>query len=208
MILSDRDIKARIAKGDLLVEPMEEHQVGPSSLDVRLGNRLRVFKLTDHAVIDPLNYSDPLKAERTNESGTKVEVHEYTDLYTMAKPFIIHPHDFVLGSSMEKIRLPADLAARLDGRSSLARIGLITHSTAGWIDPGFEGHVTLEMTNIGKIPVKLYPGMRVGQLIFYQLSSPAEVPYNMRQQSKYRKEKGATESRLNEDHEFAGNELM
>ncbi|MEW5955300.1 MAG: dCTP deaminase [Candidatus Micrarchaeota archaeon] len=205
MILSDRDIKARLAKGDLIVEPLEDHQLGPSSLDVRLGPRLRVFKLSDHAMIDPQNYSDPLKTERVLESGGRVEEHEYTTLFEMRKPFVVHPHDFVLGSTLEKVRLPNDLGARLDGRSSLGRMGLLMHATAGWIDPGFDGHITLEITNLGKLPVKLYIGMRIGQLLFYQLSSPAEVPYNERKQSKYRGEKGATESKLGQDVEFADN---
>lgn len=208
MILSDKDIKARLAKGELVVEPMEDHQLGPASVDVRLGSRLRVFKLTDHAIIDPKNYCDALKAERVLESGGKVEEHEYTTLYEMKKPFVIHPHDFVLGSTLERVKLPDDLGARLDGRSSLGRMGLIMHATAGWIDPGFEGHITLEITNLGKLPVKLYIGMRIGQLLFYKLSSPSQVPYDKRKQSKYCSEKGATESKLGQDVEFAEGEQL
>jgi len=206
-ILSDRDLKERLEKGDLIIEPLEKNQIGPASVDVRLGNRIRIFKLTDHPLIDPTDYSDPVRGMRKLDSGGKVVMHEYTDLYVVNKPFVLHPHDFVLCSALERIELPTDLAARLDGRSSLGRIGLIVHATAGWIDPGFKGNITLEVTNIGKLPVKLYPGMRAGQLIFYQLSSPAQVPYDKRAVSKYSQEKGATESKIGEDEEFSKKKL-
>lgn len=202
MILSDGDIKKRIANKDLEIDNYDEKMISPASLDVRLGSRLRVFKQNDHHIIDPVNYKDVLKSERTTESGVKVEDYEYTTVYDMTKPFVIHPYDFVLGSTLENFKLPNDLAARLDGRSSLGRLGLITHATAGWIDPGFHGNITLEITNFGKLPIMLHIGMRIGQLIFYQLSSPAEIPYNLRKLSKYHDQKGATQSKLNEDFEF------
>ncbi len=205
VILSDRDIKARLKKGDLKVEPIEnlDTQVGPASLDLRLGDRIRVFKYSDHSVIDPMNFDDKLKYTQETRQGVRIEQHEYTDLYIGTKPFIIHPHDFILGSTLEKIRLPYDLGAKLEGRSSLGRLGLVVHSTAGWVDPGFEGHITLEITNIGKVPVKVYPGMRVAQLVFEILSSPSEIPYDKRKQSKYKSELGATESRIGQDAEFS-----
>ena len=208
-ILSDRDIKARLKKGDLVVEPLEnmDTQIGPASLDLRLGDRIRVFKYSDHSLIDPQNFDDKLKYETVTKQGVKVFQHEYTDLYEGSKPFIIHPHDFILGSTLEKIRIPYDIGAKLEGRSSLGRFGLMVHSTAGWIDPGFEGHITLEITNIGKVPVKVYPGMRVAQLVFEMLSSPSEIPYDKRKQSKYRREKGATESRIGQDAEFVNGKM-
>lgn len=202
MYLSDRDIRARLGK-DLVVEPIEnlEEQLGPASLDVRLGHRFRSFRYSHHSLIDPLNYIDEPKVEYEAD-GAKVIKYDYSDLFIMQKPFIIHPGNFVLGSTYEKITIPPDLAARLEGRSSLGRVGLIIHATAGWIDPGFSGHPTFEIANIGNIPVKLYPKMRVAQLVFVKLTSPAEIPYNKRKSSKYYNELGATESRIGEDAEF------
>ena len=202
MILSNVDIQERLKKGDLKVEPIEPHQVGPCSVDVRLGNVVRSFKLTDHTVIDPKTYDDPKRGERLLSGGGKVEIHEYTDAFHMTKPFVLHPRDFVLGGTHEWIEVPDDLGCRIEGRSSLGRIGVIVHATAGWVDPGFKGTLTLEITNIGKVPVRLYPGMRIGQLLFYKLLSPSTNPYHSREHSKYTLQTAATESRLGQDKEF------
>ena len=205
MILSDKDVRERLKRGDLKIEPLEDHQIGPASVDIKLGSAFRVFKLSDHTVIDPLNYQDDFKKEVSLGSGVTMKRHEYTDLYegfSKEKPFVLHPHDFVLGSSIERFEFPDDLGGKLEGRSSLGRIGLVIHSTAGWFDPGFQGTCTLEITNIGKIPIKLYPGMRVGQMVFEQMTSKSENPYNLRDQSKYSGQMEPTESRIGKDLEF------
>ena len=162
MLLSDRDIRAEIQAGRLGIEPFDEKLVQPSSVDVRLDNFFRVFNNTRYTHIDP--------ARRQDELTTLVHADE-------GEPFVLHPGEFVLGATYEHITLPDDVAARLEGKSSLGRLGLLTHSTAGFIDPGFSGHVTLELSNVATLPIKLYPGMKIGQLCFFQLSSPAEHPY-------------------------------
>src|SRR3989338_204173 len=205
MILSDRDLKERLAKGDLVFKPLEdpEHTISPASIDFRLGDRFTVFKASEKSLIDPMDYDDKCREEFQLASGRKMIRHDYTDVFEGGnEPFMIHPGDFVLGKVHEYLEIPADLACTVNGRSSLGRIGLIINSTAGWVDPGFRGHITLEITNIGRLPIKLYPGMRVGQFVFHQLNSPSEKPYNVREQSKYRDEQGATQSRLGMDKEL------
>lgn len=205
-VLSDRTIRERISKGDLIIEPLEDpdHAIGPASVDFRLGNKFTVFKIANNIIIDPKNYDDKLKQTLTLENNRTLSRHEYTDVYEGGdKPFVIHPGDFILGKVHERIKLPPDIGAMVNGRSSLGRIGLIIHSTAGWADPGFDGHITLEITNIGKLPIKLYPGMRVGQFILYSMSTPADIPYDKRKQSKYNKEKGATQSKIHLDKEMS-----
>lgn len=198
-ILSDRDIRARLAKGDLVVTPVDlDSQLGPASIDLRLGNRFRVFKHSDHALIDPLNYDDKKISERITD-GVKVEENEYTRLYVKDQPFILHPGEFILASLHEYVEIPKDLIGRLEGRSSLGRIGLLVHSTAGFIDPGYKGNLTLELANVGKLPIKIYPGQRICQLAVEQMLSPAEVGYGDRKGSKYFKEQGATQSLVDKD---------
>jgi dCTP deaminase len=181
VLLSDRDIKAEIDGGRVRLEPYDEAMVQPSSIDVRLDKYFRLFDNHKYPFIDP--------AEDQPELTRLIEVER-------GEPFILHPGEFVLSSSFEIVTLPDDLAARLEGKSSLGRLGLVTHSTAGFVDPGFSGHVTLELSNVATLPIKLWPGMKVGQLCFFRLSSPAENPYgSARSGSRYQGQRGPTASR-------------
>ena len=181
MILSDRSLREAIDAGRLVVDPLDDDAIQPSSIDVRLDNRFRTFYTARHPYID-----------------VKQPMDDLTELVEV-KPdeaFILHPGEFVLGSSLERIGIPADLAARLEGKSSLGRLGLMTHSTAGFLDPGFQGHVTLELSNVANLPITLYPGMRIGQIAVFQLTTPAERPYGSRGvRSKYQGQRGPTPSR-------------
>ena len=181
MLLSDRDIRAEIDAGRVGLEPYDSAMVQPSSVDVRLDRMFRVFENHRYPHIDP--------AEEQPELTRQVEPKG-------DEPFILHPGEFVLGSSYEVITLPDDVAARLEGKSSLGRLGLLTHSTAGFIDPGFSGHVTLELSNVATLPIKLWPGMKIGQLCFFRLSTPAEHPYGSDiYGSRYQGQRGPTPSR-------------
>ena len=181
MLLSDRDLKAEIESGRLVIEPYDAALVQPSSIDVRLDRFFRVFENHRYPHIDP--------AEQQDELTRMVEV-------TADEPFILHPGEFVLGSSYEVIGLADDLAARLEGKSSLGRLGLLTHSTAGFIDPGFNGHVTLELSNVATLPIKLWPGMKIGQVCVLRLTSPAEHPYGSAVYgSRYQGQRGPTPSK-------------
>ena len=181
MLLSDRDIRAEIDAGRVGLDPFDAAMVQPSSIDVRLDRMFRVFENHRYPHIDP--------SEEQSELTRQVEP-------TGDEPFILHPGEFVLGSSLELITLPDDVAARLEGKSSLGRLGLLTHSTAGFIDPGFSGHVTLELSNVATLPIKLWPGMKIGQLCFFRLSSPAEHPYGSDVYgSRYQGQRGPTPSR-------------
>ena len=180
MLLSDRDIRAEIAAGRVAVEPFAESMVQPSSVDVRLDRFFRVFENHKYSVIDPSIEQSELTRE------VVVEPNEH---------FILHPGEFVLASTYEIITLPDDIAGRLEGKSSLGRLGLLTHSTAGFIDPGFSGHITLELSNVANLPVKLFPGMKIGQLCLIKLSSPAEHPYGSAvYASRYQGQRGPTAS--------------
>lgn len=194
MILSDRDIIARMRQGDIQVtSPENDHManVHASSLDLRLG---RFFKIYNHAQFPVL---DPMRPECFDGVTKLVELPE--DGKTA---FIVQPGEFVLGVTLEKIKIADDLVARVEGRSSLGRLGIIVHSTAGFIDAGFEGTITLEMTNINRMPVALYPGMRVCQLAFEMMSSKADVPYHKKPHSKYQGQVLPEESRVYADPEF------
>lgn len=181
MLLSDRDINAELAAGRIGLAPSEASMVQPSSVDVRLDRYFRLFDNHKYAVIDP--------SEEQPELTRLIEVDP-------EEGFILHPGEFVLGSTFEKVSLPDDIAARLEGKSSLGRLGLLTHSTAGFIDPGFEGHVTLELSNVATLPIRLWPGMKIGQLCFFRLSSPAERPYGAgATSSRYLGQRGPTASR-------------
>ena len=181
MLLSDRDIRAEIAAGRVAVEPFAESMIQPSSVDVRLDRFFRVFENHKYSVIDPSIEQSELTRE------VIVEPNEH---------FILHPGEFVLASTYEIITLPDDIAGRLEGKSSLGRLGLLTHSTAGFIDPGFSGHITLELSNVANLPVKLFPGMKIGQLCLIKLSSPAEHPYGSAvYASRYQGQRGPTASR-------------
>src|SRR3954467_7523984 len=182
MLLSDRDITAAIAEGRLGIEPWDAGLVQPSSVDVRLDRFFRVFNNSQYTHIDPATQQDELT--------TLVEPKG-------DDPFVLHPGEFVLGSPLEIVTLPDDLAGRLEGKSSLGRLGLLTHSTAGFIDPGFNGHITLELSNVANLPITLWPGMKIGQLCLLRLTSPAEFPYGSSQAgSKYQGQRGPTPSRL------------
>ena len=181
MLLSDRDIKAEISVGRVQVEPYDEAMIQPSSIDVRLDRWFRVFENHKYPHIDPSIEQEDL----TRLVETEGE-----------EPFILHPGEFVLGSTYEVVTLPDDVAGRLEGKSSLGRLGLLTHSTAGFIDPGFSGHVTLELSNVATLPITLYPGMKIGQLCLFRLSSPAEYPYGSEKYgSRYQGQRGPTPSR-------------
>ena len=181
VLLSDRDIRAELDSRRILLDPYEPSMLQPSSIDVRLDKYFRLFDNHKYPVIDP--------AADQPDLTRLVEV-EGDD------PFVLHPGEFVLGSTYEAVTLPDDVAARLEGKSSLGRLGLLTHSTAGFIDPGFTGHVTLELSNVATLPIMLYPGMKIGQMCFFRLSSPAEHPYGSSAYgSRYQGQRGPTASR-------------
>ncbi len=181
MLLSDRDIRAEVDAGQIQLDPWDLEMVQPSSVDVRLDRWFRIFENHKYPVIDPA----------ADQSELTRLVEPVGD-----EPFILHPGEFVLGATWEQVSLGDAVAARLEGKSSLGRLGLLTHSTAGFIDPGFTGHVTLELSNVANLPLKLYPGMKIGQLCFFRLSSPAEHPYgDASNHSHYQGQRGPTPSR-------------
>lgn len=181
MILSDRSIREEIAAGRIGVEPFDPAMVQPASIDIRLDNKFLVFHNTKRAYIDVKEPAEDLT--ESMEVGPD-------------EPMYLHPHEFVLGSTLERVCIPDDLVARLEGRSSLGRLGVVIHSTAGFIDPGFQGHVTLEISNLANLPIALYPGMRIGQLSFMRMTTPAERPYGRARGSKYADQTLPTASRL------------
>jgi dCTP deaminase len=181
VILSDRSIRDEVAAGRVIIEPFDEQCVQPSSVDVKLGNLFRVFRNHTAGVID-----------------VKRNLEELTELVTIELDgvFMLHPGEFVLGSTLERIGVPDDLVARIEGKSSLGRLGLLIHSTAGFIDAGFDGHVTLELANVASLPITLYPGMKIGQVSFMRMTTPAERPYGKGAAgSKYQGQRGPTPSR-------------
>ncbi len=181
MLLSDRDIREQLESQRVKLEPLDLGMIQPSSIDVRLDKFFRLFDNHKYPFIDP--------REDQPELTRLVEIQD-------GEPFILHPGEFVLGSTYELVTLPDDIAARLEGKSSLGRLGLLTHSTAGFVDPGFSGHVTLELSNVATLPIKLWPGMKIGQLCFIRLTSPAEKPYGSAEySSRYQGQRGPTASR-------------
>jgi dCTP deaminase len=181
VLLSDRDIQAEIAAGRVQLEPFDTGMVQPSSVDVRLDRYFRVFENHRYPHIDPAQ-EQPELTRMVEPDGDE--------------PFILHPGEFALASTYEIVTLPDDVAGRLEGKSSLGRLGLLTHSTAGFIDPGFSGHVTLELSNVATLPIKLWPGMKIGQLCLIRLSSPAEHPYgSAKYGSRYQGQRGPTPSK-------------
>ncbi len=181
MLLSDRDLRAELATGQFRLDPYDDSLMQPASIDVRLDRWFRVFYNARYTHIDPSRQQDDL-TELVEPTGDE--------------PFVLHPGEFVLGSTLEMISLPDHLAARLEGKSSLGRLGLVTHSTAGFIDPGFSGHVTLELSNLANLPITLYPGMKIGQICVFRLSTPAEHPYGSSVYgSRYQDQRGPTPSR-------------
>lgn len=181
MLLSDHDIAASLDSGRIHLDPLDRSLIQPASIDVRLDRLFRLFDNHRYSVIDP-----------------SIEQPELTRLVDVGpeEPFVLHPGEFVLGATYEVVTLGNDIAARLEGKSSLGRLGLLTHSTAGFIDPGFSGHVTLELSNTATMPILLYPGMKIGQLCFFNLSSPADHPYGSGEAgSHYQGQRGPTASR-------------
>ena len=187
MILSDTEIRKRLESWDILMESSHDvmQQIGPASLDFRLGNAFKMYKRGHFTSIDSKNPTQWVEVE--------------TITIPDGESFVIHPGQFVLGVTLEKIKVPHDLVARCEWRSSLGRLGIILHSTAGYIDPGFAGTITLEMTNINEVPVILYPGMRIGQYVFETIHGTVEVPYDQRKGSKYMDQELPEESRVGED---------
>ena len=181
MVLSDRTIATLIADGRIGIDPYDESLLQPSSVDVRVDRFFRVFHNARYPYID---------VKEPQEALTEVVEVDGDE------PFILHPGEFVLGSTLERVALPDDLVARLEGKSSLGRLGLLIHSTAGFIDPGFDGHVTLELSNVATLPITIYHGMKIGQLSFMQLTEPASTPYGSSSLgSKYQGQRGPTPSR-------------
>jgi dCTP deaminase len=187
MILSDADIRTQIADGRIEIDPFDESCVQPSSVDLHVDAQFRVFANSRYPYID-----------------VRTPMPDLTELVEVGddEPFILHPGEFVLGSTRERVRLPDDLVARLEGKSSLGRLGLLIHSTAGYVDPGWDGYLTLELSNVANLPITIYPGMKIGQISFFRLSSPADVPYGSAgTRSKYQGQRGPTASRFFEEFE-------
>ncbi|MEA2476711.1 MAG: dCTP deaminase [Actinomycetota bacterium] len=185
MILSDRDIKSALAEGRIGIDPFSDEDVQPSSVDLHVDRLFRTFHNARHPFID-----------------VKKPMDDLTELIEVEpdEAFILHPGEFVLGSTAEYVKLPNDLVARLEGKSSLGRLGLLIHSTAGYVDPGFEGHLTLELSNVANLPITIYPHMKIGQISFFGLSSPADNPYGSGAVgSKYQGQRGPTPSRYYEN---------
>jgi dCTP deaminase len=182
MVLSDRTIRRMLDEGSIGIDPYDEELLQPSSVDVRVDRLFRVFRNSRYPYID---VKEPME-----------DLTELVEVSDEDQPFILHPGEFVLGSTLERIRLPDDLVARLEGKSSLGRLGLIVHATAGFVDPGFKGTLTLEITNLTRVPIKLYPGLLIAQLSFMALDAPAERPYGSEALgSHYQGQTAATESR-------------
>jgi dCTP deaminase len=180
MVLSDRSIREALAAGHIRIEPLDEQCIQPSSVDLHVDRYFRLFR---------------------NHTSRVIDVHEnqedLTELVdTGDDPLILHPGEFVLGSTLEQVTLPNDLVARLEGKSSLGRLGLLIHSTAGFVDAGWDGHLTLELSNVASLPITVYPGMKIGQISFLQMTTPADHPYGSEHlQSKYQGQWGPTPSR-------------
>jgi dCTP deaminase len=181
VVLSDRTIRRLLGEGRIRIDPYDESLIQPSSVDVRVDRFFRVFHNNRYPYIDV--------REEQEDLTELVEVEDDS-------PFVLHPGEFVLGSTLERVTLPDDLVARLEGKSSLGRLGLLIHSTAGFIDPGWDGHVTLELANVANLPITVYPEMKIGQLSFVQLTEPAEHPYGSDGLgSKYQGQRGPTPSK-------------
>lgn len=180
MVLSDRTIREQIAAGRLVIAPFDDTLVQPSSIDLRVSHEFRVFHNNRQPYIDPREpEADLTELVRVNDG----------------EPFILHPGEFVLGSTLERVGIPDDLVARLEGKSSLGRLGLLIHSTAGYIDPGFDGQITLEFSNVASLPIAIHAGMRIGQISFLQMTTPVDTPYS----GKYQGQSGPTSSRSHRD---------
>src|SRR5205823_2331415 len=185
MVLSDRTIARLLEEQRIVIDPYDESLLQPSSVDVRVDRFFRVFHNARYAFIDV--------KEPQEELTELVEIDD-------ERPFILHPGEFVLGSTLERVGLPDDLVARLEGKSSLGRLGLLIHSTAGFVDAGWDGHLTLELSNVANLPITLYPGMKIGQISFLRMTTPADAPYGSKGVgSKYQGQRGPTPSRYFEN---------
>ncbi|MFC6862272.1 dCTP deaminase [Halomicroarcula sp. GCM10025817] len=195
MILSDADILRRLEAGDLVVEPLDDPdiQIQPASIDLRLGSQFLEFQHANIPCIHPNSES---------EVGEYVEETEIEE----GGEYILHPGDFVLGTTHERVEIPDDLIAHVEGRSSLGRLAIVVHATAGLCDPGYEGQITLELSNLGTAPVALTPGMRISQLTFTELKTPADRPYGEERGSKYQGQRGPQASKIQGDREFGGDQ--
>jgi dCTP deaminase len=185
VILSDRTIRAELESGRIVIDPLGEGCIQPSSVDLHVDRFFRVFRNHTMGHID-----------------VKEHLEELTELVEIGEddPFILHPGEFVLGSTLERVALPDDLVARLEGKSSLGRLGLLIHSTAGFVDAGWDGHLTLELSNVANLPITIYAGMKIGQISFLQMTTPADQPYGTGALgSKYRGQRGPTPSRYHEN---------
>ena len=193
MILSDTDLLERLGEGDLVVDPIDDidTQVQPASIDMRLGPEFLEFQRTNIPCIHPN------RAEEVDDYVRETYVEE-------GEEFILHPGDFVLGTTKERVEIPADLLAHVEGRSSLGRLAVVVHATAGVVDPGYRGQITLELSNLGTAPVALTPGTRISQLIFTELKNASERPYGSDRGSKYQDQQGPQASRIGGDEEFGG----
>ncbi|MEW6059191.1 MAG: dCTP deaminase [Actinomycetota bacterium] len=185
MILSDQTIREEIAAGRIVIDPFDERCVQPSSVDLHVDSQFRVFANSRYPYID-----------------VRREMPDLTELVEVpaGEPFILHPGEFVLGSTVERVAIPNDMVARLEGKSSLGRLGLLIHSTAGYVDPGWDGYLTLELSNVANLPITIYPGMKIGQISFFRLTTSAERPYGSKgTRSKYQGQRGPTASRFFEE---------
>ncbi|WP_123538975.1 dCTP deaminase [Halosimplex salinum] len=195
MILSDADILRRLEEGDLVIDPLDDPdiQIQPASVDLRLGREFLEFQHANIPCIHP---------------NSENEVDEYVEetVVDADDEFILHPGDFVLGTTHERVAIPDDLIAHVEGRSSLGRLAIVVHATAGLCDPGFQGHITLELSNLGTAPVALTPGMRISQLTFTELKTPADRPYGKERGSKYQDQSGPQASKIQGDREFGGDQ--
>lgn len=189
-ILSDQDIKRELKDGDLVVEPIKDPliQIQPCTVDMRLGNEFQIFDKKNLTHIDPLDQRD---------------IDKYTETVNVDEYFVIHPGRFTLAHTVEWVEIPNNMIGKVEGRSSLGRLAIVIHATAGLCDPGYKGHITLEISNLGSAPVVLRTGMRISQLMLMYLNSPAEVPYGEERGSKYQNQEGVASSRIGSDPEFA-----
>lgn len=182
MIIPDHEIIKLLKEGKIVVEPLEDGQIKSACIDLKLGSEFKIFRHTQEACID------------SRKPDQYIE-----DIFCEKDGIILHPGEFILGITKEKIKLPDDIAGYVDGRSSIGRLGVTAHITSAWIDPGFEGRLVLEITNLGKMPVRLFPDMGIAKILFFRLSSPTEVPYSKRKDAKYNKQDVIEESRLHEE---------
>ena len=184
MIIPDHEIKKLLAEGKVRIEPLEEGQIQAACVDLRLGSEFRVFKHTHEAFIDSRNPKEHTECMKADDG----------------RPFIIHPNEFVLGITKERVALPDDIAAYVDGKSSLGRLGVTAHITSSLVEPGWDGRLVLEIANLGKMPVTLYPGMKICKLVLMRMSSASEKPYDKRAETKYKGQDGVLESRISKEH--------